>query len=128
MAIYSTGVDLAEIDRIERVIREYGDRFIKRVFTAQEIAYCSRKAAAASSYAARFATKEAVFKATGIGLSMGMRWRDVEVVNDMRGKPSVRLYGIAAERLQGKKVHLSISHSRNLAIAAVVVEETSTRE
>ena len=79
MAIYSTGVDLAEIDRIERVIKEYGDRFIKRVFTPHEIAYCSRKATAASSYAARFATKEAVFKATGIGLSMGMRWRDVEV-------------------------------------------------
>jgi holo-[acyl-carrier protein] synthase len=123
MAIYSTGVDLAEIDRIERVLHEYGDRFTKRVFTPHEIAYCSRKATAASSYAARFATKEAVFKATGIGLSMGMRWRDVEVVNDMRGKPSVRLYGVAAERLQGKKVHLSISHSRNLAIAMIVVEQ-----
>ncbi|NIV99770.1 holo-[acyl-carrier-protein] synthase, partial [Candidatus Saccharibacteria bacterium] len=73
--------------------------------------------------AARFATKEAVFKATGIGLSMGMRWRDVEVVNDKRGKPSVRLYGITAEKLQGKKVHLSISHSRNLAIAVVMVED-----
>lgn len=123
MAIYSTGVDLAEIDRIERVIKEYGDRFIKRVFTPHEIAYCSRKAAFASSYAARFATKEAVFKATGIGLSMGMRWRDVEVVNDKRGKPSARLYGIAAERLQGKTVHLSISHARNMAIAVVVVED-----
>ena len=123
MAVYSTGVDLAEIDRIERVLKQYGDRFTKRVFTPLEIAYCRRKATAASSYAARFATKEAVFKATGIGLSMGMRWRDVEVVNDMRGKPSVRLYGVAADRLKGKKVHLSISHSRNLAIALVVVEQ-----
>ena len=123
MAVYSTGVDLAEIDRIERVLQQYGDRFTKRVFTPHEIAYCSRKATAASSYAARFATKEAVFKATGIGLSMGMRWRDVEVVNDMRGKPSVRLYGVAADRLQGKTVHLSISHSRNLAIALVLVEQ-----
>jgi holo-[acyl-carrier protein] synthase len=123
MAVYSTGVDLAEIDRIERVLKEYGDRFTKRCFTPHEIAYCNRKATAASSYAARFATKEAVFKATGIGLSMGMRWRDVEVVNDFRGKPSVRLYGVAAERLKGKKVHLSISHSRNLAIAMIVVEE-----
>jgi holo-[acyl-carrier protein] synthase len=123
MAVYSTGVDLAEIDRIERVLKQYGDRFTKRCFTPHEIVYCSRKATAASSYAARFATKEAVFKATGIGLSMGMRWRDVEVVNDFRGKPSVRLYGLAAERLKGKKVHLSISHSRNLAIAMIVVED-----
>lgn len=123
MSIYAIGIDLAEVDRIQRVLDRYGDRFLKRVFTPQEIAYCSRKVSAANSYAARFAAKEAVFKATGLGLTMGMRWRDVEVVNDDRGKPSVRLYGMAAERLKGKRLHLSITHSDQLAIVMVVVEE-----
>ena len=123
MAIKSVGIDVTEIDRIGKVIERYGERFLNRVFTPHEIAYCSRKVTAAFSYAARFATKEAVFKATGLGLSMGMRWKDVEVVNDKRGKPSVRLYGVAAERLKNCRVHLSLTHSGNMAIAMIVVEE-----
>ncbi len=123
MAIYSIGLDLAEIDRIQRVIDRYGERFIRRVFTPVEIAYCSRRVTAAASYAARFAAKEAVLKAAGTGLSMGMRWRDVEVVNDERGKPSIRLYGEAARHLAGKQVHVSITHAGNFAMVMVVVEE-----
>ena len=121
MGIYSIGIDMVEIDRIERLINRYGDHFITRVFTEAEIRYCSRRVNK-GSYAARFATKEAVFKATGLGLGKGMRWKDVEVVNDEKGKPSVRLYGKTSEILARHHIHLSISHTQNSAIAMVVVE------
>ncbi len=127
MAIYSIGIDLSEVDRIARLIDRYGERFIHRVFTEREIAYCQPRANASHSYAARFAAKEAVFKATGLGLSMGMSWRDVEVVNDRRGKPSVNLFGVAAQRLAGKKVHISITHAAQYAVVMIVVEEGMER-
>lgn len=123
MAIFSIGIDLSEVDRIARLIDRYGERFVRRVFTEKEIAYCRPRANAAHSYAARFAAKEAVFKATGLGLSMGMSWRDVEVVNDHRGKPSVNLFGVAAQQLAGKKVHISITHAASYAIVMIVVED-----
>ncbi len=123
MGIYSIGVDVAEVDRIQALIERYGDRFLQRVFTANEIDYCGPKASAADNYAARFATKEAVFKATGLGLNRGMHWRDIEVRNDEHGKPSVRLSGVTAKIFEGKRVHLSLSHAGNIAIAMVVVED-----
>ncbi len=122
MGIYSVGVDLVEIRRVGELIERYGERFLERVFTAREIAYCSRKKGNYESFAGRFAAKEALFKAVGSGLSDGMRWQDVEVGNDARGKPHVRLSGRTAELLEGKTVHLSISHSRHHALAMVVVE------
>ena len=124
MPVTSIGVDLAEIDRISEMVERYGERFVRRVFTATEIAYCQRKAVPSASYAARFAAKEAVLKATGVGLNLGMHWREVEVVNDAHGRPSVRLYGEAARRLAGKSLHLSLSHSHKMAVAMVVVDET----
>jgi holo-[acyl-carrier protein] synthase len=123
MAVYSIGVDIAEIERIDDLIKRYGNRFLKRVFTDNEIEYCSKKVTAASSYAVRFATKEAVFKATGLGLNQGMGWRDIEVLNDQNGKPFIKLSGVTKENLRGKKIHVSLSHSKDLAIAMVVVEE-----
>lgn len=123
MAVHSIGVDITEIERINDLIKRYGNRFLKRVFTDKEIEYCNKKATAASSYAARFATKEAVFKATGLGLNQGMSWRDIEVLNDQNGKPFIKLSGITREKLNGKKIHLSLSHSKGLAISMVVVDE-----
>ncbi len=122
MSVHSVGVDLIEIERIEKLLDKYGEKFLKRIYTDHEIDYCTKKKNK-GSFAARFATKEAVFKATGLGLAKGMTWRDVEVINDERGKPHVRLYGKTAELLANKKIQLSISHSKDAAIAMVVVHE-----
>ncbi len=121
MSVYSVGVDLIEIERVEKLIEKYGNKFINRIYTNVEIEYCSQKKDK-GSFAARFATKEAVFKATGLGLGKSMSWRDVEVINDERGKPEVRLYGKTAEILLNRKIHLSLSHSKDSAIAMVVVD------
>lgn len=120
MSVYSVGVDLIEIERIERLLERYGDKFVKRIFTEREIRYCEKKASK-GSFAARFATKEAVFKATGLGLGKGMTWKDVEVVNDEKGKPEICLYGKTAELLKGRSVHCSISHSKDASVSMVVV-------
>ncbi len=120
MVVYSIGVDIVEIERIEKMQERYGEKFLSRIYTATEIEYC-RKKKNKGSFAARFATKEAVFKCTGLGLGKGMAWKDVEVVNDEKGKPEIRLYGKTAELLAGKTLHLSLSHSREAAIAMVVV-------
>ena len=122
----STGVDLIEIARVERMLSRYGDRFLARVFTPAEILYCRGRTA---ELAARFAAKEAVSKALGVGLRMiardGIHWQDVEVVGDPRGKPLVHLYGRAAQRaneLGLAEWAISLSHSREHAIAFVVAQ------
>jgi holo-[acyl-carrier protein] synthase len=122
----STGVDLIEIARVERMLSRYGDRFLARVFTPAEILYCRGRTA---ELAARFAAKEAVSKALGVGVRMiardGIHWQDVEVVGDPRGKPLVRLYGRAAQRageLGLAEWAISLSHSREHAIAFVVAQ------
>ena len=122
----STGVDLIEIARVERMLSRYGDRFLARVFTPAEILYCRGRTA---ELAARFAAKEAVSKALGVGVRMiardGIHWQDVEVVGDPRGKPLVRLYGRAAERaaeLGLTEWAISLSHTREHAIAFVVAQ------
>jgi len=122
----STGIDLIEIARVERMLSRYGDRFLARVFTPAEILYCRGRTA---ELAARFAAKEAVSKALGVGVRMiardGIHWQDVEVVGDPRGKPLVRLYGRAAERaaeLGLTEWAISLSHTREHAIAFVVAQ------
>jgi holo-[acyl-carrier protein] synthase len=118
---------MVEITRIERVLKRYGDRFFERVFTAAEIAYCRGRS---PELAARFAAKEAVSKALGVGMRMiardGIDWKDVEVIGDPRGKPLVRLYGRAAERageLGLTEWAISLSHTREHAIAFVVAQQ-----
>lgn len=122
MSVYAIGVDLAEIGRMREMIDHYGERFLQRVFTVQEIEYCSRKkVGSAESFAARFAAKEAVFKAAGTGLTVGMRWHDVEVLNNTHGRPEVQLHGKTAAMLAGRRVHISLSHTGDTAIAMVVI-------
>ncbi len=123
MAVFSVGVDLVEIARIRSTIDKFGERFLNKVFTAAEQAYCGSKQGGAECYAARFAAKEAVFKAAGTGLSTGMQWQDVEIVNDENGRPRVTLSGKTGELFKNKQVHLSLSHTHTMAIASVVVEE-----
>ena len=125
--VLGVGTDLMETKRIEESIERFGDRFLERVFTAGEIAYCLRKKKnAAESFAARFAAKEAGAKALGTGISRGVTWKELEVRREASGRPTLHLSGRAAE-LAGamgvRKMQLSLTHSRELAMAVVVVED-----
>jgi holo-[acyl-carrier protein] synthase len=122
----TTGVDLIEIARVRRVLDRYGDRFLERVFTPAEVLYCRARP---PELAARFAAKEAVAKALGVGMRMmardGIGWREAEIVGDGRGKPLVRLHGRAAERadeLGLTEWAISLSHTHEHAIAFVVAQ------
>src|ERR1017187_9416480 len=95
--IVGTGIDLVEIDRIHRSIERYGPRFLNRVFTPAEQAYCLRKRKSAESFAARFAAKEAGAKALGTGISFGVSWLEIEVVREPSGRPTLQFHGRAAE-------------------------------
>ncbi len=123
--IVGTGVDLAEVDRIQRSIERYGEKFIKRIYTPGEIAYVERKANKFERYAARFAAKEAGMKAIGTGWRHGVTWQDFEVANLRTGKPTLLLHGVAAryaERLGVKNIALSITHTAALGMAHVILE------
>src|ERR1700679_4362347 len=95
--LIGTGVDLIEIERIALSIERYGDRFLRRIYTDHEIAYCSRKRGSAESFAARFAAKEAAAKALGTGISQGVTWLEIEVVRERGGRPTLKLYGRASQ-------------------------------
>jgi holo-[acyl-carrier protein] synthase len=123
--IVGTGVDLAEVDRIRAAVERYGSRFVHRIYTPGEIAYVERKANRFERYAARFAAKEAGMKAIGTGWRHGVRWVDFEVANLPSGKPTLRFHGQAArfaERLGVRAVALSITHTRETALAHVILE------
>ena len=123
MDIIGTGLDATEIARIAAAIERYGDRFVRRVFTEGEIAYCRAKRDFASSFAARFAAKEAAMKALGTGPSRGVFWTGIEVVR-RGGPPQLQLHGGAARRLAtigGRSTLLTITHSDELAIAQVLI-------
>jgi holo-[acyl-carrier protein] synthase len=123
--IVGLGLDIAEIDRIEAAIARHGAAFIERLFTPGEVAYCEKYKNKFERYAGRFAAKEAAMKALGTGWSSGVRWRDIEVVREASGKPSLQLVGVArhiADRLGVKSIALTITHSGNLALAEVIFE------
>lgn len=125
--IYGIGVDLVKVDRLARVVGRYGERFLKKVFTDREIAYCRTRAKQGIyQFAQRFAAKEAFSKALGVGLRQGgIGWRDVEVLRDPRGKPEIQVTGRAAELCQDvgiKGMHISLTDEDDLAVAMVVLE------
>ena len=123
--IVGSGIDLAEIGRIRHSIDRYGSRFLSRIYTAAEQAYCLRKRNAAESFAARFAAKEAGAKALGTGISQGVSWLEIEVVRQPGGRPSLQFHGRAAQfaaRLGAVHIALSITHTGTLAMASVVLE------
>lgn len=114
-----TGVDIIEIARVERVHAQYGERFLRRIYTDAEIAYCHGRA---PQLASRFAAKEAVMKLLGTGVR-GVRWRDIEVARARGQAPHIRLHGTAtarAERIGLTDIALSLSHSREYAVASVI--------
>jgi holo-[acyl-carrier protein] synthase len=124
--IVSIGIDIIEVYRIRETISRT-PRFVERVFTVQEREYCEMKgAAAAQSYAARFAAKEAFLKALKTGWRGKITWRDIEIFNDEQGAPRLEIYGAAREVLDGLGVdviHLSLSHTTEHAVAQVILEK-----
>jgi len=123
--IVGVGIDIVEIDRIERLMNEKGDLFMRRVFTDWEVATCNARARPMQHFAGRFAAKEAAFKALGTGLGSGVSWKSVELVNEPSGRPVLRLGGAAAEhmkKLGATKVWVSVSHGLAHAVATVVME------
>ena len=119
--VEAIGIDLVEIQRIEEAINRYGERFTDRVFTPWEIQYCLSKINPMLSFAGRFAVKEAVFKAVGTGFSKGVKWKSVEVVNDPRGQPQVRLGKAIRDHIGDKNILISLSHTKNHAVAAAIL-------
>jgi holo-[acyl-carrier protein] synthase len=114
-----TGVDIVELDRIESVLKRFGKRFLDRIYTTSEQEYCRGRV---PNLAGRFAAKEAVMKALGTGIR-GVGWKEIEVVRQRGKPPSIRLHGRAAKRAEMlgiKELALSISHSRDYAVASVV--------
>lgn len=117
----TTGVDIIEIDRVRRVLERYGQRFLDRVFTPGEILYCRGRAA---NLAARFAAKEATMKALGTGVR-GVGWKDIEVIRHESGAPAIELHKRGQQRalrLAVQEISISLSHSRDYAVAFVVVQ------
>jgi holo-[acyl-carrier protein] synthase len=123
MNILGLGFDATDIPRIKAALERYGDRFLRRVFTDGEIAYCTRRKDPAPHLAARFAAKEAGMKALGTGHSRGVLWKDLEVVR-VGGPPQLRLHGGAAARADRMGVQsslLTLTHSESLAMAQVLL-------
>jgi holo-[acyl-carrier protein] synthase len=123
--IVGMGIDVAEVPRIRAVIEGQGERFLRRVYTTEEVAYCEQFKNKFERYAGRFAVKEAAMKALGTGWSRGVRWVDVEVVRKRGGRPSLALKGEAgkiAEAMGVKNIAVSITHTSEQAIAQVIFE------
>ena len=123
MTVIGIGTDIIECLRIAKMIERHGELFLTRVYTSHEIEYCTARKASTQHYAGRFAAKEAVLKALGTGWTRGIHWRDIEVKNEMGGKPGIILGGAASE-LAGKlgiaEMLISISHCRTHATAFAV--------
>ncbi|MBF6599725.1 MAG: holo-ACP synthase [Dehalococcoidia bacterium] len=116
---YAVGIDAIEIGRVRKVLARHPQRFLRRVYTREEVAFCRGRV---PELAARFAAKEAVMKALGTG-ARGIAWREIEILPDQRGKPLVYLHGQAQRRADAiglRGVDVSLTHSLELAIAAVV--------
>ena len=120
MKIIGTGVDLVEVPRFERSARQWGRRFLDRIFTPEELVYASGHRARAQHLAARFAAKEAVVKALGAPKGLGLEWRDLEIVRLPGGQPKVVFHGTMI-RWRKFQVHLSLTHTARYAVASAVV-------
>ena len=123
MNIIGIGIDATDLPRVADILDRYGDRFLRRVFTDGEIAYCTKRRDPVPHLAGRFAVKEAAMKALGTGQSRGVMWKDIEVVRD-GGPPRLKLHGGAARRAESMGVRnslVTITHSQTLAFAQVLL-------
>ncbi len=124
--IVGSGIDIVEVGRIRESVERFGQRFLNRIFTSSEQAYCLRKRRSAESFAARFAAKEAGAKALGTGISQGVNWLEIEVIREPGGRPGLLLHGRAAEiaaAMGVARLALSLTHTGDLAMASVVLED-----
>ena len=128
MNVFGIGTDIVECLRIAQMIERHGELFINRIYTENEIDYCSSRKAATQHYAGRWAAKEAVLKAMGTGWARGIRWRDIEIRNEVGGEPIVALCGGAREVCEANgigKMLISISHCRSHATAYALALTTN---
>jgi len=124
--VIGTGIDIVNIQRIERLMVRWGDLFLNRVFTEREIVWCQQRTRPPECFAIRFAAKEAFLKAIGWGLRNGIQWTDIEVETDPMGKPLLSFHGKAKEVIKTLRIHkslLTLSHDRPYAVAHVLLEE-----
>ena len=124
--IFGIGIDIIEIDRIKKSIQKYSDRFEQKVFTQKEVDYCHSQADPAKHFAARFSVKEAVLKCFGTGITGGILWKDIEVDKQESGQPILNLHGKGKElfrQLELKRIHISITHDKNYAVAHAIAEK-----
>jgi holo-[acyl-carrier protein] synthase len=124
--IAGTGIDLVACERVGSMIEKHGERALKRLYTQTEREYCEKMPHSILHYAARFAAKEAFVKALGTGFSAGIRWRDIGIVHDEKGKPLIEAAGTAREameRLGATVAHVSLSHDPTNAVATVILEK-----
>ncbi len=123
-SVLGVGIDLIRIGRIEDALARFGEKFLSRILGADERRICRGRRRLAEAVAVRFAAKEAFMKATGLGLTGGMRWRDIEVIPDRLGKPELKLSGRAAELCREKKARplVSLTHEAGLAMATVILD------
>lgn len=123
MNIIGIGIDATDLSRVAELLERYGDRFLRRVFTGGEIAYCTRRRNPVPHLAGRFAAKEAAMKALGTGQALGVMWKDIEVVRG-GGPPRLKLHGAAAARADEMGVRqslITITHAQTLAFAQVLL-------
>ena len=120
--VFGIGIDIIEIDRIQKSIERFGELFLKKVFTQVEINYASSKGSPFQHYAVRFAAKEAIAKALSTSKNKGFQWKDIEIYNEDNGLPKVNLYGKVKSILgDDKSLKISLSHSDNLATCVAIV-------
>ena len=119
--IQNLGVDVVEVKRIKKAINTWGDAFLKRVFTDGEIKYSGKHRFLYEHLAARFAAKEAVFKAFGNGKTKAIQWREIEILNDTHGKPVVAVHGNARKALGRNRIILSMAHTKEYAVANAAI-------
>jgi holo-[acyl-carrier protein] synthase len=123
--VVGLGIDVIQNERIRDSVTRFGTRFINRIYTETEIAYCANCADPGIHYAARFAAKEAGFKALGTGWAAGVKWKDIEVQKLASGKPELHLYGEALERatsLGATRFHVSLTHDQLVSCAVVMFD------
>jgi len=128
MAVVALGLDLLSIERMEETIERRGERFLDRIFTPAERAYCERRKRSSQSYAGRFAVKEAVMKVLGTGWARGVRWRDIEVLRAPGRPPEAQLHGETARIAAGlgiTRILVTITHDSGLAAAVAVGESAA---
>ncbi len=124
MPILGVGIDLMKVSRIRQAVARYGKRFLQRIFTPAEIKFCESLTDKFPSYTARFAAKEAFAKALGTGLRGKISWQEIEICDNERSRPTIKVSGKAKGFLGNRRVHLSITHLDDYTAAVVVIEET----